>query len=164
MTAPYRSGRIRYRDQWHADARGFTLIELLIVVAVVGILAALAYPSYQNNVIRARRTEAQSLLLEVAARQEQYHADNRTFTANMTQLGFAADPAQSENGYYSADTVAGPTSNIATSYIATASRQGAQTVDDHCYDYTLDSTGRRGITNHPGHDADPPAAAPAHCW
>ncbi len=51
-------------------ARGFTLIELMITVAVVAILSAIAYPSYQEYVLRSRRVEAQSLLGEAAARQE----------------------------------------------------------------------------------------------
>ena len=55
---------------------GFTLIELMITVAVVAILSAIAYPSYQEYVLRSRRVEAQSLLGEAAARQERWRAQN----------------------------------------------------------------------------------------
>jgi len=157
-----------HRMEQHAGTRrktgGLTVIELLVVVAIVGILATLAYPSYQDQLIKARRTEGQALLLDVAARQEQYHTDNRTFTANMTQLGFETDPAISENGHYSVDAAAGTTTNIATSFIATALRQGAQAGDTVCYDFTIDSTGHRDMTNYPGSGDDPPAEPPNGCW
>jgi len=61
--------------------KGFTLIELMIVVAIIGILAAIAYPSYQNSVEKARRSDAQGALLGLA------NAMERHFTANNSYLG-----------------------------------------------------------------------------
>jgi len=66
--------------------RGFTLIEVMIVVAIVGILAAIAIPSYQAYVIRSRRTSAQSHLMDVAQRQQQYLLDTRSYAPDLATL------------------------------------------------------------------------------
>jgi len=61
------------------NATGFTLIELMIAVAIVGVLAAIAYPSYQNSLIKGNRANAKSYLLEVAQKQQQFLLDNRAY-------------------------------------------------------------------------------------
>lgn len=58
---------------------GFTLIELMIVVAIIGILAAIAYPSYDEYVKRGNRTEGQALLSDASARQERYFGQNNAY-------------------------------------------------------------------------------------
>lgn len=68
---------------------GFTLIELMIVVAIVGILAAIAYPSYQEYVLRGNRSEAQALLNDAAARQERYYTQNNTYADTTAKLGYS---------------------------------------------------------------------------
>lgn len=65
---------------------GFTLIELMITVAVVGILAAIAYPTYQNAMAKNRRATAQAYLADVAQREQQYVLDNRAYTDSTTNL------------------------------------------------------------------------------
>lgn len=70
--------------------RGYTLIEILIVVAILGILAAVAIPSYQRNIQAGNRSVAQAGLLDLANRQEQFYLDNRTYSASLTDLGFPA--------------------------------------------------------------------------
>jgi len=71
---------------------GVTLLELLIVVVIVAIISAFAYPSYTQYVVNTKRTAATSALLQIADRQQQFFMDNKTFAANLTNLGLAANP------------------------------------------------------------------------
>ncbi|MDH3550031.1 MAG: prepilin-type N-terminal cleavage/methylation domain-containing protein, partial [Gammaproteobacteria bacterium] len=72
--------------------RGFSLIELMIVVAIIAIISAFAYPSYDRYVIKTKRSVAQNALLQVADRQQQFFMDNKRFAADITNLGFPANP------------------------------------------------------------------------
>lgn len=67
---------------------GFTLIELMITVAVIGVLAAVAYPSYLDYVRRAKRATAQAALLDMAAKQQAYLLDRRSYADTAAKLGF----------------------------------------------------------------------------
>jgi type IV pilus assembly protein PilE len=72
--------------------RGMNLIELLVVVAIVAILGTVAYPSYVRHIVDTKRTAARSTLLQVADRQQQFFMDNKTYAADLTSLGFSANP------------------------------------------------------------------------
>lgn len=69
---------------------GFSLMELMIVVAIVGILAAIAYPSYQQYIIRGNRAAAQSAMMDIANRQQQLLVANRAYVAAANAAAFAA--------------------------------------------------------------------------
>ena len=69
---------------------GFTLIELMIVVAVIGVLAAIAIPNYNEYVVRSRITEALSALSQMATKLEQHFQDNRSYTTACAVAGTAA--------------------------------------------------------------------------
>ena len=120
-------------------ARGVTLIELMIVVVIVGILAAVAYPSYRQHVQRAKRTEAMSALLQVATEQERFYLNNNTYTNDMTQLGFAADPFTTASGAYVVDVNPADASN----YTATAVYQIADDEAAKCSSFSINATGAK---------------------
>jgi len=139
----------------HASSQlGFTLIELMIVVAIVAILSAIAYPSYERYVIKTKRSVAQSALLQVADRQQQFFMDNKQFAADLTNLGFPANPyVLNDDG---ASTVASDTqavysvslSNVtATTWTATAAPlQGQLSRDSYCGSLSLTQAGAKGKT------------------
>ncbi len=143
------------------STRGFTLIEVMITVAIVGILAAIAYPSYQSYILRSHRSEGMALLSEAAARMERYYAQNSTYaTATPSRLGLTstanATTVNSANGYYSLS-LGTPS---ATSYSLSATPQNAQ-ASDSCGTLTLDSTGLKGAA---GTTATANAATVSNCW
>lgn len=132
---------------------GFTLIELMITVAIVGILAAIAYPSYQSYVATSSRAEAVAILLDVANRQEQYYLDHHGYASGMKVLGYGADPHKTENSLYS---VAVKTDSSA-GFIATATAQGAQASrDSDCKSLGINGLGTK-LSNGNGTDTQ-------GCW
>jgi len=79
---------------------GFTLIELMIAVAIVGILAAIAFPSYTQYLVRGRLTEATAILAGHRVKMEQFFQDNRTYTGACDAGTVATKPADTENFGY----------------------------------------------------------------
>jgi type IV pilus assembly protein PilE len=137
--------------------RGFTMAEVLVVVAIVAILASIAYPSYTDQIRKSRRSDAKNALMDAANRLEQYILDRGTYTTTMTNLGFAADPAISEDGFYSFDAVAGDCGAIQSCFTLTATARGVQLQDLDCRRFIFQSTGARSA-------AKSNDAANAECW
>lgn len=112
-------------------SHGFTLIELMIAVAIIGILAAIALPSYQNYVKQARRTDAQAYMLDLALKEEKYRVNNASY-ADHTVLGVV-------NTTYYTFTIAA----AANTYTISA----AAANDAGCTPLTLTETGAKGPSN-----------------
>lgn len=89
-------------------AGGFTLIELMIAVAVLGILSAIAYPSYQGYVQKARRSDGQSSLMNAVQKMEIYYSINGKYT-EPDKLSAANISSNSDEGYYTISQVAATT-------------------------------------------------------
>ena len=150
--------------------KGFTLVEAMGVVVIIAILAAIAYPSYMNQVLKSKRAVAKSALLDAANRQEQFYFSNRAYTTTMSSpagLDYQTDPA-----YFGDDGVnlANSTGAIYKITVVTplndtticddnpcfklkAEAVGDQTKDTSCLVFTLTSSNKKT-----------PDPATSSCW
>jgi len=134
--------------------KGFSLIEIMVVVAILGILSAIALPSYTESVKKGKRSDAKVELLRLAQMQESYFVQNLSYAKDLTQLGFAANTINSDEGLYDitmsgispagCNPVAAPPV-ACTAYHLTASRDMAQAQagDTTCTDFRIDNIARK---------------------
>ena len=121
------------RQKCRASA-GFTLIELMITVMIIAILAAIAIPSYRQHVIRGNRSAAESLMMDLANREQQFLLANRIYADKTTLVasGFVLSPEVSPNYDWDVATPAGavPTFTITFTAIGSQATDGALTLDN----------------------------------
>lgn len=137
--------------------RGFTFIELMVVLALVGLLAAIAIPSYQESMRKSRRTEVCAQLMEVAQYLQRFYSHNDSFAT--TKAGAAATipselakvPRNAAPGSQSYDiSFATPAAGainpgLASFKIQAVRRAGGPMDGDKCGDFTLENTGARNV-------------------
>ncbi|PCI17530.1 MAG: pilus assembly protein PilE [Piscirickettsiaceae bacterium] len=105
--------------------KGFSLIELMIVVAIIGLLGMVAYPSYMESVRKSRISDGVAMINKIMQAQERFFVNNLTYTADLTDLGFAnANNLPSEEGHYLVTAAA--CGNIAVCVNIITDAQGAQ--------------------------------------
>ena len=113
--------------------KGFTLIEMMIVVTIIGILAAVAYPAYQDYVRQSRRADAIQALYSIQLAQEKHRVVNTSYADEASLTGFSSD---TEGGYYDISISLA----TATNYLAVAEALNDQANDD-CGDFAIDRDG-----------------------
>lgn len=128
--------RLRPRDDRLHRERGFTLIELLIAVAVIGILASIAVPSYQNYVKNSRVTDGQSKLMELAGQLERCYTESYDYSKRGDGSACVTLPINSDGGYYQ---ISGSPSG--SSFTLTATHSGTQ-VKESCKVLTVNQAGK----------------------
>lgn len=131
------------------SSRGFSLIELMIVVAIVAILGAIGYPSYQRYLLSSHRVEAKEMLLDAANRQETYFMDFNQYASAAAALNMVD---VSDSGYYHL-----VISAAGSSYILFATASGTQGSDSDCIFFSIDQDGVRLAENLAGNQND-------ECW
>lgn len=156
ISCPRRAERMRWRATQPASTMrnryaGFTLIELLIAVAVVALLAAIALPSYRDQMRKSRRAEAQSFVMAVAAKQTQFLIDTRGYSNSLTDIG-----VPTPSGVAASYTIALVAADGPPPTFAITATPNAEQSQEACGTLRIDQTGSKTATKD--------GAAVVGCW
>jgi type IV pilus assembly protein PilE len=137
---------------------GFTLLEVMITVAIIGLLASVAVPSYTSYVRRGQLSEAGTYLSDYRVKMEQYYQDNKNYGATAGTVCATDATASTWNGFSPGAkyfTFSCLTSSSGQAYTLTAAGSGGNTTG---YDYTINQAGNKGTTKYAG------TTTTANCW
>ena len=143
------AGTPSHVDVAYMVPRGITLFELLIVLTIVGVIAAVAVPSYRKHLLRVHRAEAMTALMQLQNAEESHYLRHNTYTARIEVAppeGLGLSTASTSNKY----TLAVALAADGQSYIATATPAGGQDADRECLAFSIDARGRRAVSGTAG--------------
>ena len=150
--------------------QGFTLLELMVVLVIVAVIAAFAYPSYMNSVQKSRRTDAFTSLNEIAHLQEEYFIRNRSYAKELKQLGYSDNTIDSEKKEYDISMSAEPSGCSGNSTLVCqsfevsavpntqAGQPTGQAKDENCQVLILNNQGRKTAKDKSDNDST------QQCW